>query len=102
MPVIRPKAEIIDMPWLWYLLLLTVQVFGLLFTALGLPGLWIMVAALTGYAWITKFDVYVGWPGLLTVLALAVVAEIMEFVAGSAGAQQAGRAPPGVDRGRRG
>src|SRR3954451_15939310 len=45
MPVIRLKAETTDMPWLWFLLLLTVQVFGLLFPALGLPGLWIMVAA---------------------------------------------------------
>src|SRR3954470_23043571 len=90
MPMIRRKAEITDMPWLWYLLLLTVQVFGLLFTALGLPGLWVMVAAVAGYAWVTTFNVYVGWPGLLTVLALAVVAEIAEFAAGSAGAKQAG------------
>lgn len=78
------------MPWLWYLLLLTVQVFGLLFTVLGLPGLWVMVAAVAGYAWITKFDVYVGWPGLVAVIVLATVAEVMEFVAGSAGAKQAG------------
>jgi uncharacterized protein YqgC (DUF456 family) len=90
MPVIRAKAEITDMPWLWYLLLLTVQIFGLGFTALGLPGLWVMVAALTGYAWVTTFNLYVGWPGILSVLALAVVAEVMEFVAGSAGAKQAG------------
>jgi uncharacterized protein YqgC (DUF456 family) len=90
MPVIRRKAEITDMPWLWYLLLLTVQVFGLTFTALGLPGLWVMVAALAGYAYVTTFNVYVGWPGLIAALALAVVAEVMEFVAGSAGAKQAG------------
>jgi uncharacterized protein YqgC (DUF456 family) len=78
------------MPWLWYLLLLTVQVFGLLFTMLGLPGLWVMAAALAGYAWVTQFNRYVGWPGLGAVLALAVLAEIMEFLAGSAGAKQAG------------
>jgi uncharacterized protein YqgC (DUF456 family) len=78
------------MPWLWYLLLIVVQVFGLMFTILGLPGLWVMVAALAGYAWVTQFNVYVGWPGLIAALALAVLAEIMEFVAGSAGAKQAG------------
>ena len=78
------------MPWLWYLLLLTVQLFGLLFTLLGLPGLWVMAAALAAYAWVTQFNRYVGWPGLIAVLALATLAEIMEFVAGSAGAKQAG------------
>ena len=88
--MIRRKAETTDMPWLWYLLLLTVQIFGLLFTLLGLPGLWVMVAAVAGYAWVTTFNVYVGWPGLGTVLALAVVAELVEFLASSSGAKQAG------------
>jgi hypothetical protein len=78
------------MPWLWYLLLLTVQFFGLMFTLLGLPGLWVMAAGVAGYAWVTGFDRFVGWPGLITVVALATLAEVAEFLAGSAGAKQAG------------
>ena len=78
------------MPWLWYLLLVVVQFLGLFFTLLGLPGLWVMVAAVAAYAWVTQFNVYVGWPGLIAVLALAIVAELVEFLASSSGAKQAG------------
>jgi uncharacterized protein len=78
------------MPWLWYLVLLVVQFFGLMFTLLGLPGLWVMAAAVVGFAWVTGLDRFVGWPGIVTVVALATVAEILEFVAGSAGAKKAG------------
>jgi uncharacterized protein YqgC (DUF456 family) len=78
------------MQWVWYLLMLVVQVTGLFLNILGLPGLWIMVAALVGYAWATKFNVYVGWPGIITVIALGLIAELLEFLAGSAGAKKAG------------
>ena len=78
------------MPWLWYILLLVVQFLGLFFTLLGLPGLWVMVAGVAGYAWLTGFNHFVGWPGLGTVIALAALAELCEFLAGSAGAKQAG------------
>jgi len=84
------------MPWLWYLLLIVVQFIGLFFTLLGLPGVWLMVAGLAGFAWITKFGHYVGWPGLITAIALAVIAESMEFVAGSAGAKKAGASRRGM------
>ncbi|HEY7119267.1 MAG TPA: DUF456 domain-containing protein [Tepidisphaeraceae bacterium] len=78
------------MAWLWYLLLLVTQCFGLMFTLLGLPGLWVMAAAMVGYAWVTGLNRFVGWPGIVTVVALAVIAEILEFIAGSAGAKKAG------------
>jgi uncharacterized protein YqgC (DUF456 family) len=78
------------MQWMWYLLMLVVQVTGLFLNILGLPGLWIMVAALVGFAWVTQFDRYVGWHGIISVLVLAVIAEILEFFAGSAGAKKAG------------
>jgi uncharacterized protein YqgC (DUF456 family) len=84
------------MPWLWYVLLLVVQTIGLFFTILGLPGLWLMVAALAGYAWVTGFNRFVGWPGLVTVLVLALIAEVLEFVAGSAGAKRAGASRRGM------
>jgi uncharacterized protein YqgC (DUF456 family) len=84
------------MPWLWYLVLLAFQTFGLLLTLLGLPGLWLMVAALAGFAWVTKLGHYVGWPSLVTVFVLATIAEIIEFYAGSAGAKKAGASRRGM------
>ena len=76
--------------WIYYLLLLLILAAGLLATILGLPGLWLMVGAAAIYAWITGLGVYIGWPSLIALIALSVFAEIGEFVAGSAGAKQAG------------
>src|SRR5262245_27339488 len=78
------------MIWIYYLLLLTVAICGWLVNVFGLPVLWLIVASAAGSAWLTGFDVHVGWPALITLLALAFVAEIVEFVAGSAGAAKAG------------
>jgi uncharacterized protein YqgC (DUF456 family) len=78
------------MQWLWYLVLLAVQFLGLSLTLVGLPGIWVQVAGLVGFGWLTGWNVYVGWPSVITALVLAVLAEIMEFVAGSAGAKKAG------------
>jgi uncharacterized protein YqgC (DUF456 family) len=80
----------VTMIWICYLLLLGVAAVGLLVNIVGLPGLWLIVASLAGYAWLTGFDVYVGWPSLISVLVLAGLAEVAEFVAGSAGAAEAG------------
>jgi uncharacterized protein YqgC (DUF456 family) len=49
-----------------------------------------MVAAAAGYAWVTKFNVYLGWPGLISLLVLAVIAEVLEFLSSSSGAKAAG------------
>src|SRR5690349_3719736 len=84
------------MQWAWYALLIVTQFLGLFFTLLGLPGLWLMVGAVAGFAWLTGFDRYVGWPGIIAVLSIAAVAEILEFVAGSAGAKKAGASRRGM------
>jgi uncharacterized protein YqgC (DUF456 family) len=84
------------MPWLWYLLLIALQFTGLFLTILGLPGLWLMVATLVGYAWLTTMGHYVGWTSLITVLALALIAEVLEFYVGSAGAKKAGASRRGM------
>lgn len=76
--------------WTYYLCLLLLQLLGLALTLVGLPGIWLMVAAVGGYAWLTVWDQYVGWPGLLTVLILAILSEVAEFVAGAAGSASAG------------
>ncbi len=84
------------MPWLWYLCLIALQLTGLFLTVLGLPGLWLMVATLIGYAWLTTMGHYVGWTSLIAVLALALIAEVLEFYVGSAGAKKAGASRRGM------
>src|SRR5438874_10517372 len=74
----------------YYLLLLLLLLVGWLINLLGLPGLWLMVAAYGGYALATDWNNYVGWPSLLAMLILASVAEVVEFFAGAAGSKAAG------------
>src|SRR6266700_6943875 len=50
---------------------------GLALIALGLPGLWVMVLAVMGYAWITGFHA-VGVGIMITVLVLAGIGEGLE------------------------
>lgn len=64
-----------------YLLLVLIEVAGLALIPLGLPGLWLQVAALAGYAAWTNFQA-VGWIPVLVVAALALVAETAEFLLG--------------------
>lgn len=75
--------------WLYYLLLVVLLFSGLFINIIGLPGLWLMLAATAGYAWITD-GVYVGWHGLIVLLVLTLAAEVVEFIAGGAGAKKAG------------
>lgn len=77
------------MDWLYYFILLGVIVAGLCIQVLALPGLWLMVAATLGYAWLTHFA-YLGWGAWGVVLGLVLCAEATEFLAGSAGAKKAG------------
>jgi uncharacterized protein len=78
------------MAWLYYFLMICVLVLGLFLNVLTLPGLWVMVAGYGVYAYLTGWDVYVGWPSLVTTAVLATVAEVVELAAGSAGARKAG------------
>lgn len=64
-----------------YALLVVAQVVGLVVVPLGLPGLWLQVVALIGYAYATGFE-RVGWLAILSVVALAGIAEAVEFVLG--------------------
>lgn len=47
----------------------------------GLPGLWVIVLAVIGYAWWTGFAVVGGWT-IVTVVGLAAVAEVLELWTG--------------------
>ena len=82
-------------PWLWYALLLVAVLAGLFINIMGLPGLWLIVLAAMLYAWGFGFALIGTWT-LLVVFALAVVAEIIEFVAGAAGSKSAGGSKRGM------
>lgn len=74
---------------LYYVLLMVVFVAGLAISAIGLPGLWLMVVAAAVYALATGGAV-LSWPGVATLAALAAAAEVAEFLAGAAGSTTAG------------
>ena len=52
-------------------------ILGLLLVPLGLPGLWVMVAGVVGYGWLTDFR-SVGVATIAVVLGLAFLGEIIE------------------------
>lgn len=83
------------LPWLGYVLLLVLIVAGLFINILGLPGLWLIVLGVVGYAWATDF-VYVGWWTIGIVIALGLIAELVEFFAGAAGSAKAGGSKRGM------
>jgi hypothetical protein len=84
------------MDWLWYVLLIVLQLAGLVLNLLGMPGLWVMVGATGVFAWVTWHQGYVGVVSLIVLLLLAIAAEIVEFIAGSAGAKKAGASKLGM------
>jgi len=75
--------------FLLYLCLIAALLFGLLITVMALPGLWLMLAATAGYAWLTH-GAYIAWRTLAVLLALALVAEVIEAASAGAGAKRAG------------
>jgi uncharacterized protein len=77
------------MPWLGYLLLFAACAAGLLLNIVGLPGIWLMVLAGMTFVWWTD-SAYAGWTPILFMVGIGIVAEVCEFLAGAAGAKQAG------------
>ena len=77
------------MDWLLYIALVLVLFLGLFLNLIGLPGLWLMVAAHAAFAWAT-WPRYAGWQSLVVLLVLALLAELAEFLAGAAGSKSAG------------
>src|SRR3712207_1503794 len=78
------------MDWVYYILTLLVMLVGMFLNIIGLPGIWLMIGAVGVYAWLTRADNYVGTVSLIVLVGLGVLAEVVEFLAGSAGAKKAG------------
>lgn len=78
------------MNWLYYILTLLVMLAGMFLNILGMPGIWLMIGAVGVYAWVTGLNNYVGTTSLIVLVVLGILAEVVEFIAGSAGAKKAG------------
>jgi hypothetical protein len=59
---------------------------------IALPGNWLAVALIGGYAWLGPDEgrLAIGWPIVATCFALAALGELWEFAAGAFGARRAG------------
>jgi uncharacterized protein YqgC (DUF456 family) len=77
-----------DMDWLYWLALLFVSVLGVILAVVGLPGIWLIVAATGLYAWITGGEHLLWCLGVLIVM--GVVAEVIEGALGGVAARGAG------------
>src|SRR5439155_20685481 len=65
---------------------------GLALVPLGLPGLWLMLAAVVGYGWLTGFHA-IGLVTIAVVLGLALLGELFELSLGYGLAPRYGGAP---------
>lgn len=72
-----------------YLLLVAACLAGVLVTPVALPGTLIILVAAGLYAWATGFAT-LGWPVLVTLAAIAALAEAAEWLTGAVGARRAG------------
>lgn len=72
-----------------YALLVLAQAAGLLLIPFGLPGTWLQVLGLVGYAALTDFTT-VGAVPIVIVLVLAVLGEVIEFTLGGRYARKYG------------
>ena len=72
-----------------YALLVLAQAAGLLLIPFGLPGTWLQVLGLVGYAALTDFTT-VGAVPIVIVLMLAVMGEVIEFTLGGRYARKYG------------
>ncbi|MEX0977364.1 MAG: DUF456 domain-containing protein [Pirellulales bacterium] len=74
------------------ILFLLAIVLGWLVQLVGLPGNWLIVVAAALYAWLVPADAAtaIGWPMVVTLVALAILGEVVEFVAGALGVTTVG------------
>jgi len=81
---------------LWSLLLLAVNALGVLLVAMSLPGTWLIAAATALFAWLHGYPRILGIAPLVILLVIALVAEVLELVAGAAGVRAVGGSARGA------
>lgn len=84
--------------YLWAIALVLACCVGWLTTLLSLPGNWIIVGLAALFAWLLPITGGrgIGWKTVAVLAGLAVVGEIVEFVASAAGAAKQGASKRGV------
>ncbi len=78
--------------YLWAVLLLVASAASWLLTLVTLPGNWLIAAAAALFAWLIPEEAGQGvtWTTVGVLLVLAAIGEVVEFVAGAAGAARQG------------
>ena len=86
------------MEFFWAALLLLILLICWVLTLLGMPGNWIMLAAAVGYLFLlpAQSPVAIGWTTIFVLLVLAVIGELLEFLAGALGVAKAGGSKRGA------
>ncbi len=86
------------MSFFWASLLVVILLVGWVLTLLGMPGNWLIVAAVVGYVLLVpeQSPVAIGWGVVVALAVLAVVGELLEFLAGALGATKAGASKRGA------
>ena len=83
------------MVWLYYFLLIAVDLCGLVLAAFTLPGLWLMLAGAIGFALLTHAR-FLSWRVVIVLFVFAAASEISDLVLGGAGAKKAGATKWGI------
>lgn len=78
------------MIYVWLTLLILLNTCWLAMVPFTLPGNWLMVIGTYLFAWWQWERGIFGWPLLITITVLALIAELIEFFAGAGGAKKAG------------
>jgi uncharacterized protein len=86
------------MDFVWATLLLLILLVCWVLTLLGMPGNWIMLGAAVGYLFLVPAEspVGIGWATVIALLVLALIGELLEFLAGALGVTKAGGSKRGA------
>lgn len=86
------------MTFFYAFLLVVVLLIGCLLTLLGMPGNWLMVAATAVYAFLVPAESAgsIGWGVVAALVILALLGELLEFLAGALGVAKAGGSKRGA------
>jgi uncharacterized protein YqgC (DUF456 family) len=76
--------------------LLLVNGIGVLLVAMSLPGTWLILAATALFAWLHGYPRLLGVPSLVSLVAIALLGEVLELVAGAAGVRSVGGSARGA------
>lgn len=77
------------MLYLYAVILMLLNLVWLAVTAVGLPGNWLMIGSALLMVWLYDGKVFNAWT-LIAVVAIALVGEVIEFLAGALGSKKAG------------